>query len=189
MATGWPHERADAALKVTGAAKYTADFWVRGMAYAVLVTSKIAKGRSAHLDTAAAKASDGVIAVLTHHNAMRLNRPKDVFDNTAKQPANPAEETTNTASRVLPLESDRIHHWGQIVAVVVAESSETAQAAADLVSITYEADTAVCSFRDGLAEARKPNSYLGSPASSSTAIRKARSQGRKGEATKSIRRR
>ncbi len=163
MATGLPHERADAALKVTGSAKYTADFSAPGMAYAVLVTSKIAKGRIARLDVAAAEYSDGVIKVLTPANAARLNRPKDIFNNTVKQPANPAEETTNTASRVLPLESDRIHYWGQIVAVVVAESFETAQAAADLVSIEYEAETPACSFRDSLSEARKPKSYLGEP--------------------------
>ena len=35
MAAGWPHERADADLKVTGSAKYTADFSVPAMAYAV----------------------------------------------------------------------------------------------------------------------------------------------------------
>ncbi len=163
MATGWPHERADAALKVTGSAKYTADFSAPGMAYAVLVTSTIARGRIAHLDIAAAEVADGVIKVLTHDNAMRLNRPKDIFNNTVKQPANPATETTNTASRVLPLESDRIHYWGQIVAVVVAESFEAAQGGAELVSIGYEAETPACSLRDGLADARKPASYLGEP--------------------------
>ena len=87
---------------------------------------------------------------------MLLNRPKDVFDNTVKQPSNPAEETTNTASRVLPLESDRIHCWGQIVAVVVASSFEAAQAAADLVAIDYKAEIPACSFRDGLADALRP---------------------------------
>ena len=163
MATGWPHERADAALNVTGAAKYTADFSAPGMAYAVLVTSTIAKGRIAHLDVAAAEASDGVITVLTHGNAMPLHRTKDTFDNTVKQPADPAKVTTNTASRVLPLESDRVHYWGQIVAVVVAESFEAAQAGADLVSVRYEAETSACSFRDNLAAARKPASYLGEP--------------------------
>ena len=60
MATGWTHERADAALKVTGSAKYTADFSAPGMAYAVLVTSKIARGRIAHLDVGAARAAGGV---------------------------------------------------------------------------------------------------------------------------------
>ena len=163
MPTGWPHERADAALKVTGAAKFTADFAPRGMAYAVLVTSKIAKGRMARLDVAAAETADGVILVLTHRNATRLNRTRDVFDNTVKQPTNPAEETTNTASRVLPLESDRIRYWGQIVAVVVAESFEAAQAAAGLVAIDYQAETPACSFRGGLADARPPASYVGAP--------------------------
>ena len=79
MATGWPQVRADATLKVTGSAKFSADFSAPDMAYAVLVTSKIAKGRVAHLDAAAAEASDGVIRVFTHQNAMRLNRPKDVM--------------------------------------------------------------------------------------------------------------
>ena len=163
MATGWPHERADAALKVTGAAKYTADFSAPGMAYAVLVTSTIAKGRIADLDVAAAEASDGVIRVITHRNATPLHRTKDTFDNTVKQPADPAKVTTNTASRVLPLESDRVHYWGQIVAVVVAESFEAAQAGADLVSVRYEQETPACSFRDNLAAARKPASSVGEP--------------------------
>ncbi len=163
MTTGWPHERADADLKVTGSAKYTADFSLPGMAYAVLVTSKIAKGRIAHMDVAAAEATDGVIKVLTHHNATRLNCPHDFFDNTVKQPADPAVVTTNTASRVLPLESDQVHFWGQIVGVVVAESFEAAQEGADRIRIQYEEEAPLCSFLDNLAEARKPTSSLGEP--------------------------
>ncbi len=162
-AIGWPHQRADAALKVTGSAKYTADFSVPDMAYAVLVTSKIARGRIAHLDAAAAEASEGVLKVYTHENVVRFNKTKDVFNNTVKQPSNPAVETTNTASRVLPLESNQIHYWGQIVAVVVAEIFEAAQAGADLVSIRYEAETPACSFLENLAQARKPASYIGEP--------------------------
>ncbi len=163
MVIGWPRERADATLKVTGSAKYTADFSLPGMAYAVLVTSRIARGLIAHIDVATAERSAGVIKVITHINAMRVNRPKDVFDNTVKQPSNPAVQTTNTASRVLPLESDRIHYWGQIVAAVVADSFEAAVAAADLVCLKYEAETPACLFQDGLGEARKPGSYLGQP--------------------------
>ncbi len=163
MAIGWPHERADGGLKVTGRAKYTADFSLPGMAHAVLVTSKIAKGRIVHMDVSVARKSAGVIEVLTHENVMRLKRPKDTFDNTVKQPANPAEVTTNTASRVLPLESDEIHYWGQIIAVVVAESFEEAQEAADLVKVEYKAKTPACSFLDHLGEARRPSSYIGQP--------------------------
>ena len=163
MATGWSHERADAALKVTGAARFTADFRPAGLAYAVLVTSKIAKGRMSRLDTAAAEAAAGVALVLTHRNALRLHATKDVFDNTVRQPADPAVVTTNTASRVLPLESDRIFYWGQIVAVVVAESFETAQAAADLIVVGYEAEAPACAFRASLADARPPASFVGAP--------------------------
>ena len=163
MAIGWSHERADAHIKVTGLAKYTADFLAPGMAYAVLVTSKIAKGRVVHLDVSAAKESGGVIEIFTHKNAMRLKSPKDTFDNTVKQPSNPAEVTTNTASRVLPLESDEIHYWGQIVAVVVGESFEEAHEAAELVRIQYETQTPICSFRENLGKAHKPSSYLGEP--------------------------
>ncbi len=161
--TGYPQERADAALKVTGSAKYTADFSLPAMAYAVLVTSTIAKGRIALVNLSSAEASENVIKVFTHQNTMRLHRPKDTFNNTVKQPANPAVETTNTASCVLPLESDRIHFWGQIVAVVVAESFEAALAGADLVSIQYEAETPTCSFTGNLSQARKPESYVGEP--------------------------
>ena len=163
MAIGLPHERADAALKVTGAAKYTADFLAPGLAYAVLVTSKIAKGRVRHLDVGTAEASAGVIKVLTHENAMQVSPPRDVFNNTIKQPADPAKQTTNTASRVLPLESDRVHYWGQIVAVVVAESFEAAQAGAELIAVKYEVEAPTCAFRDSLADAYKPKSYLGEP--------------------------
>ncbi len=162
-ATGWPHERADAALKVTGSAKFTADFAAPGVTYAVLVTSKIAKGRIAYLDPTAAEACNGVIRVVTRANALPLHKTKDVFDNTVKQPSNPAEETTNTASRVLPLGSDRIHYWGQIIAVVVAESFEAAVAGADLVAVQYDVETPNCTFLDNLADAHTPASYVGEP--------------------------
>ncbi|TPG16742.1 xanthine dehydrogenase family protein molybdopterin-binding subunit [Sphingomonas koreensis] len=163
MATGWPHERADARLKVTGAARFTADFTVPGMAYVVLATSTIAKGRVASIDVAAAEAANGVLKVLTHLNAMRVNKPKDVFDPTVPQPPKPNEVSTNTASSVLPLQSDEIHFWGQIVAAVVGESLEAAQAGADLVVVRYEEETPACSMLASLPDAQKPKSFAGKP--------------------------
>ena len=65
------------------------------MAHAVLVTSKIARGRIVHIDVSAAKESGGVIEIFTHKNVMRLKKPKDTFDNTVKQPPNPAEEAAD----------------------------------------------------------------------------------------------
>ena len=163
MATGISHLRADGTLKVTGAAKYSADFAPANLAYAVLVTSTIAKGRIRHLEVAAAERAAGVIMVLTHLNALPLRKPKDIFDNTVKQPADPAKVTTNTASRVLPLQTDRIHYFGELVAVVIAESFEEAQGGADLVRVAYDAQTPTCAFRDNLHDAHTPGSYVGEP--------------------------
>jgi CO/xanthine dehydrogenase Mo-binding subunit len=56
--------RVDAPEKVTGRARYTADIRLPGMAYAVLVRSRIAKGTVNSLDLAAARKVPGVVAVL-----------------------------------------------------------------------------------------------------------------------------
>ncbi len=161
--SGRSHDRADARLKVTGSAKYSADFSAAQMAYAVFVGSSIAKGRITAVDTTSAESAGGVIKVLTSHNAMRVNKPADIFDPTKKQPAKPNEVSTNTASSVLPLQSDEIHFRGQIVAVVVAESFEQAQAAADLVAVTYAVERPLIGLRPNLDKAVTPASFAGEP--------------------------
>src|SRR4051794_21580304 len=69
---GRPEPRVDGRLKVTGAARYGSDFPVTKPAFAVLVTSAIAKGRIAKMDLAQAKAIPGVLDVLTHENTAEL---------------------------------------------------------------------------------------------------------------------
>ncbi|MFC3572341.1 xanthine dehydrogenase family protein molybdopterin-binding subunit [Streptomyces yaanensis] len=115
--------RVDGPRKVTGAAPYPMDFHVPGQAYAALVQSTIAAGRVIRVDTAAAEASPGVVTVLTHANAPRLER---------------APVNRLGASPPPPLQDDRILHHGQHIAVVVAETPEQATAAARLVSAEYE---------------------------------------------------
>ena len=163
METGRPYDRADARLKVTGSATYSADFSSPDMAYAVFVGSSIAKGHIVDVHVAAAEKADGVVVVLTNKNAMRVNKPADIFDPTKKQPEKPNEVSTNTASSVLPLQSDEIHYWGQIVAAVVAETLEQAHAAADLIRVTYREEAPAIAFRDHLDSARTPESFAGEP--------------------------
>src|ERR1700709_2677571 len=62
--------RVDGHAKVTGAAKYFAEYELPNMAYGVLVGSNITKGKILALDTKAAEKAPGVLAVLSH-----LNRP------------------------------------------------------------------------------------------------------------------
>lgn len=69
---GKPIDRIDGRLKVTGAAKYAAEFNQKNMVYAFPVRSTVASGTVTKIDVSAASSSLGAIAVLTHENAPRL---------------------------------------------------------------------------------------------------------------------
>ncbi|MBO3749521.1 xanthine dehydrogenase family protein molybdopterin-binding subunit [Streptosporangiaceae bacterium NEAU-GS5] len=129
-------DRVDGPLKVTGAARYPNDFSYPDLAYAALVRSTVAAGRISRLDTAAALASPGVLAVITHQNAPRLERAPD-SGLTAPPP---------------PLQDDRITFHGQYVAVVVADSAEEATAAARRVEAEYEPAEPILDMGDPRAE-------------------------------------
>ena len=116
-------DRVDGLAKVTGSARYPADFGFANLAHAVLVQATVAAGRIRRIDTAAAEAAPGVLAVITHRNAPRLARAPGGLG----------------IGPPPPLQDDRIVHHGQHVAVVVAQSLEQAAAAARLVEVDYAA--------------------------------------------------
>ncbi|WP_379091607.1 hypothetical protein [Pedobacter sp. UC225_65] len=64
------NDRVDGIDKVTGKAKYFAEFQLPGQTYGVLVTSTITKGKITAIDTKAASNAPGVLGVLSH-----LNKP------------------------------------------------------------------------------------------------------------------
>jgi CO/xanthine dehydrogenase Mo-binding subunit len=132
-------DRVDGPLKVAGAAPYPSDVSYPGMAYVALVRSTIAAGRISDLDTAAAEAMPGVLAVITHRNAPRLNTG----------PVNNLGPTPPP-----PLQDDRILHYGQYVAVVVAEKGYQAAAAARAVTVAYERAEAALNIEDSRGELR-----------------------------------
>ncbi|MFY9623489.1 MAG: xanthine dehydrogenase family protein molybdopterin-binding subunit, partial [Rhodoplanes sp.] len=65
---GTATSRVDGRAKVTGAAKYAAEFNVPDLVHGSVVTSNIAKGRIVRVDASEALRVDGVIDVLTHQN-------------------------------------------------------------------------------------------------------------------------
>ena len=133
-AIGAPLDRVDGPSKVCGQAHYTGDLSLPRMAHAVLVTSTIASGRVAHLDAAAAERAPGVVAVISHVNAIRLPQA----GNAAVDPP---------TGRVLSLlQDDRVAYDNQPIALVVAESVEQAAGAAALVRVTYERAPAKLDF-------------------------------------------
>ena len=117
-ATGAPLNRLDGVQKVTGAATYAYEYPVEGVTYVFPVQSTIARGRISSIETSAARALPGVIAVLTHENAPRI-APLDDQD-------------------LAVFQSDAVAYRGQFVAAVVAETLEIARQAASMVAVHYE---------------------------------------------------
>ena len=72
---GAPVSRIDGPLKVSGKAPFCAEFPMERLAYASLKYSAIARGRITEIDTAAAEGAPGVVLVMTHRNAPKLNPP------------------------------------------------------------------------------------------------------------------
>ena len=101
-------DRVDGPSKVTGAARYPADFGLENLAHAVLVQSTVAAGRIRRMATAAAEAAPGVLTVITHRNAPRLARAPGGLG----------------IGPPPPLQDDRVVHHGQHIAVVVAQTLE-----------------------------------------------------------------
>jgi xanthine dehydrogenase YagR molybdenum-binding subunit len=151
---GRPLSRVDGALKVTGTARFTAEYAPDKLAHAALVCSRIASGRVTAIDTRAAENAPGVILVLTHATAPRMPAP-DMFD---------VRTGAGSAPSDLPiLQDDRVHWNGQPVAVVVADTLEQAEHAASLVTVEYAVEPPRLSF-DGLKSAAMvPKDVLGEP--------------------------
>ena len=122
-------DRVDGPAKVTGRATYSAEYAVPGLVHAVLVTSTVAKGSITAIESRDAEAVPGVLAVISHLNAIAVPGWPE-----RKQPAERAP--VGTAFRVFydPL----IYFDGQPVAMVVAGTREQAVHAASLVRVTYK---------------------------------------------------
>src|SRR5229473_7958797 len=118
--------RVDGPLKVSGKAQYASDFHFPGMLYAVPVGATIANGRVLKLDTAAAQKMPGVRAVFHRENIGKIFRSiqgpgfAGIID-----------------ERRPPFEDDVVRYYGQYIALAVADTFETAKAAADAVRATY----------------------------------------------------
>lgn len=143
---GQPINRVDGVDKVTGKAKYAAEFNVPDLAYGVVVSSAIAKGKIKRIDTSVALSLDGVLEVFTHEN-----RPKLAwFDISYK------DQDAPPGSPFRPLHNATIKFSGQPIALVVAETFEVARYAATLIEVEYDEETPVTDLEANLHRARKP---------------------------------
>jgi xanthine dehydrogenase YagR molybdenum-binding subunit len=122
--------RIDGPQKVTGKAQYTSDFHFPGLGgvlYAVPVEATIANGKVVKIDAAAAEKMPGVRAIFHRQNIGKIFRST----------VGPGFEGICEERRP-PFEDDIVRYYGQYVALAVADTFETAKAAADAVRVTYE---------------------------------------------------
>ena len=131
---GTPVDRVDGLLKVTGKATYATDYKVANMAYACIFKSTIAAGTITRIDLAEAEKVPGILAVITHVNAPKLN---------------PGGGLRGGAL----LQGPEVKFFGQHIGIIVAETFEQASHAARLVKVEYQPSEARTDFDKLAAEA------------------------------------
>jgi carbon-monoxide dehydrogenase large subunit len=140
---GQPLRRKEDLRLLTGKGRYSDDVSLPGQAYAHVLRSPHAHARIRSIDTAAARAMPGVLAVLTGadvqadgladvpHTPIPMKPPADILlKNRDGSPHGYAPQA------ILP--GDRVRYVGQQVALVVAESIAAAKDAAERVVVDYE---------------------------------------------------
>ncbi|MCR6727741.1 aldehyde oxidoreductase molybdenum-binding subunit PaoC [Agrobacterium fabrum] len=120
---GKPAPRIDGPLKTTGHAPYAYERHdvVAGQLYGYPIAAGISKGRVTSIDTSSAEHAPGVVGIITtlEHEPI---------------------EGISSFDPVHHFGGRDVRHYHQAIAVVVAETLETARAAANLVRVTYETD-------------------------------------------------
>ena len=124
---GQPVSRYDGQDKVTGQARYAADFLVPKLTHAVVVSSRIAVGHITALDVSEALNIAGVLGVFTHLNCPEVAKADRAYQDQAAPPGTPFR----------PFQDGQIRFAGQPIALVVAEDFETARHAASLVTVAF----------------------------------------------------
>ncbi|GAB4071368.1 xanthine dehydrogenase family protein molybdopterin-binding subunit [Angustibacter speluncae] len=136
-AVGQGVPRLEGRAKVTGAAAYAAEVPVDEPLHVALVQSRVAKGRVRSVDRSGALAHPGVVAVLDHTDAPRLEGADD--------------------REYAVLQDDRVGFRGQVVAAVVGETPEAAREGAALVEVQYDEQPHRAELRTDDPELYKPD--------------------------------
>lgn len=140
-----PADRVDGKDKVTGAAKYSAEYNLPNMAYGVFAESTITKGTIESMDTKAAENAPGVIAVITHLNADTVP---------GWNATDPKDQHANRPLRILF--DSHIYHNGQPIAMVIADTFERATYGASLIKARYKEEKHQTSLEENFSTGVKP---------------------------------
>ncbi|WP_316846781.1 xanthine dehydrogenase family protein molybdopterin-binding subunit [Pedobacter psychrodurus] len=147
---GKPISRLEGRLKVTGAAKYAAEYDVENLLHGYVVNSSITKGSIVSINARKAMTIPGVISVLSHQN-----RPKLAWFDLQY-----ADMDAPPGTVFKPFFDEQILYNGQPIALVVAEDFETARYAATLVEFDFEEKPFEACLDDQKGQARAPKTGL-----------------------------
>jgi xanthine dehydrogenase molybdenum-binding subunit len=130
LAIGRAEPNPNALAKITGRARFSDDYSFPGMLYARTKRAGVPHARIRSIDTSAARGLDGVHAVLTHEDI-------------------PGRNAHGVVSIDWPVLCGRkVRYVGDAVAIVAADSEETAAAALELIAVDYEELPAVTDVID-----------------------------------------
>ncbi|NQW09239.1 MAG: xanthine dehydrogenase family protein molybdopterin-binding subunit [Alphaproteobacteria bacterium] len=118
---------------LTGQGRYTDDLRFEGTARAVIVRSPVAHAEIRSIDTSAAAAAPGVLAVLTNVDV----KTDGLGDLPCAALVNGRDGTSAVGPAYPLLTGDRVRHVGDAVALVIAETPQQATDAAELVEVDY----------------------------------------------------
>ena len=153
-AIGQPLRRKEDQRLLTGQGRFSDDFALPGQGYAAVVRSPHPHARITRIDTGRAAAMPGVLGVFTGEDCRA--------DGLAPIPHNPVPQTRYDMKLTGPgggaifigpqllLPADKVRHVGEAVAMVVAETAEQAQDAAEAVVVEYEELPSVAQIPDAL---------------------------------------
>src|SRR5262249_17947465 len=133
--------RKEDARLLAGGGCYSDDVNLPGQVYACFVRSPHAHAVIRRIDTAAARATAGVIAVLTGDDAA-ADGVKSLTH--SPMPGNPHEDLIRAADVAFvaphpPIAADRARFAGEVVAMVVAETAAAARDGAERVAVEWTA--------------------------------------------------
>lgn len=143
---GQPVRRTEDLRLIQGQGQYTDDVNMKGQVYAAMVRSTLANGNIRKIDTSAAKAMPGVLAVYTGAD----------LDNAGYAPLAPRMDFKSTDGTQMKrqkrpaMSSDKVRFVGDPLVCVIAETQAQAQEAAEAVVLDIESLPAVIEARDAV---------------------------------------
>jgi aerobic carbon-monoxide dehydrogenase large subunit len=139
---GKPLQRKEDLRLLTGRGRFTDDFNLPGEAHAVILRSPHPHARILRIDDSVAREMPGVLGIFTGADCMRDGLqpiPHDPVPSTRFDVKLTGRGGTPVfAGPHMLLPADKVRHVGEAVAMVVAETRDAAQSAADQVVVDYE---------------------------------------------------